>query len=346
MDPLEKLKQEEAELEAQMLGNQTPEEPEVSATEDTGIERTEEEAAADEFMMDTITGESDEPEEQPETYEEPEIPEEPQPQKPKRTNWKKRFTNYKTSTDATIYGLRKELMDLKQQMGWVLGENQRLREAKQEVQGDIFEGAFTQEDEDTFGTEGLDVVKKAAQVAIERQVKPLQEELRSQKQQQVKDYQSRVETERRAQYQEFLSRLETLVPDYASVNKDKGFLQWLSGSEDYSGFPRKELLRRAEANGDVARVADFFLDYQRSQTAVQEQSVPESVKRHVTPVGSGGSGAQPQRQTQKGYVKQSDIDKFYSDVMKGRYEGQQGVIEATERMIEDAGREGRILFGQ
>ena len=351
MDPLEKLKQEEAELEAQMLGNQTPEDPqanepvdpEVSATEDEGIERTEEELAADEYMMDAITSDGDP--QQPE-YSEEQVDPEPQPQKPKRTNWKKRFTNYKSSTDATIHSLRKELMDIKASANEVLQENQRLREAKREEQGDLFEGAFTQEDEDTFGTEGLDVVKKAAKVAIERQVKPLQEELRKQNERQGQQARQSLERDKRAAYNEFLGRLGSIVPDYEAINKDKEFLKWLKGADDFSGYPRGNLLRQAEANGDVARVADFFIDYKNSQAAVQQQKVPDAVRKHVTPTGTGGGSTAPRQKTDPGYYRQSDIDKFYSDMLKGRYEGQQAVIDATEAAIEQAYTQGRVLKGQ
>ena len=350
MDPLEKLKQEEAELEAQMLGNPTepqqPEEPEATTVDD-GLERTDEEAAADEYMMDTITG--DQPEhQQPEYPEDLEEPEDPQPQKPKRTNWKKRFTNYKASTDATINGLRRDLIDMQSANAAIARELQQLQVAssQREVQGDMFEGAFTQEDEDTFGTEGLDVVKKAARVAIDRQVKPLEAELQKQKEARVQDLSRAAASQKRAEYNEFLGRLETLVPEYAELNKDKGFLQWLSGADQYSGYRRADLFRKAEASRDVARVADFFVEY-RSTQAPQQPEIPKDVQRQVTPVGRGGGGAQ-QRQKPKdpGMYRQSDIDKFYSDVMKGLYKDQAGVIAATEAAIEQAYVENRVIKNQ
>lgn len=345
MDPLEKLKQEEAELEAQMLGNPTepqqPEEPEATTVDD-GLERTEEELAADEYMMDTITdGDAHEPQ-QPEYPEDLEEPTEPQPQKPKRTNWKKRFTNYKASTDATINGLRRDLIDMQSANAAVARELQQLQVAssQREVQGDMFEGAFTQEDEDTFGTEGLDVVKKAAKVAIERQVKPLEAELQKQRDARVQDLTRAAATQKRAQYQEFLGRLETLVPEYAELNKDKGFLQWLSGADQYSGYQRAELFRKAEASRDVARVADFFVEYQSTVAP----PVPKDVQRQVTPVGRGGGGQQVNpKPKDPGMYRQSDIDKFYSDVMKGLYKDQAGVIAATEAAIEQAYVENRVL---
>ena len=344
MDPLEKLKQEEAELEAQMLGNPTQPEPEedpdVAAT-DEGIQQSEEELEAAEFMEQTIVAPQDQDE--PEDQEEPEPP-----QKPKRTNWKKRFTNYKSSTDATIYGLRQELMDTKSMLSDAMARLQNLQEAKREEQGDLFEGAFTQEDEDTFGTEGLDVVKKAAKVAIERQVKPLQEELRREQRTRVEDMQRRTQADRNHQYQEFLSRLETLVPDFRTLDSDKGFVEWLKQGDTYSPHQRRTLLRQAEAAGDVARVADFFTEYKESLRAVTDASnVPEAVRKHVTPVGSGGGGAAPKQKTpDQGLYRKSDIDKFYSDLLKGRYEGKQDVINATEAAIERAYAERRVLHNQ
>ena len=357
---LEKLKQEEAELEAQMLGNQTDpqqtEEPEVSATEDGSYERTEEELAADEFMMDTITGDQEEPED-PESFEpeqsepEPHVPEEPepQPQKPKRTNWKKRFVGLQKSHEASTHAHKREVMELRDQLAAQRREILELQSqmAQREVQGDLFEGAFTEEEEDTFGADGLDVVKKAAKVAIERQVKPIQEELQKHKQARVEDLERQAAEDKRREYQGFLSRLETLVPEYAELNVDKGFLQWLSEADDFSGYPRNQLFRRAEASRDVTRVADFFLEYQ-STRAPSEQEIPAEAKRHVTPVGRGGGGAAPTKRkpSDKGYYRKSDIDKFFSDVMKGRYSDQQSVIEATEKAIEEAYLEGRVLHNQ
>ena len=347
-EQLEKLKAEEAELEAKMLG--TPSDPETAEATTEELEvtpRTEEELEADEYMMDTITGDQSEPEPALDPEPEPVVTQEPSPQKPKRVNWKKRFVNYKSSTDSTIYGLRQELMDMKRELARLMEDNQQLSEVKREEQGDLFDGAFTQEDEDTFGSEGLDVVKKAAKVAIERQVKPLQEELRKQEKLRLADLQRRNQGDRNEHYQRFLSNLSTLVPDYGTVNKDPKFLAWLDQSDDYSGQKRQTLFRRAESTGDVARVADFFMDYKRSQNVVADATnIPKAAAKHITPTGSGGGPAPPKQPQAPGYYKESDINKFYRDLMKGRYEGQQGVIMATEKAIEQAYLDRRVLRGQ
>jgi len=350
-DPLEKLRQEEAELEAQMLGNpsETTEtedpvdtQPEFTeAPTDQGYERTEEELAADEYMMDTITG--DQPQ-QPEDSEEPEEPEAP-PQKPKRTNWKKRFTNYKTSTDTTISGLRTELSSLRASVAELMAENARLRTVKREEQGDLWEGTFTQEDEDTFGTEGLDVVKKAAKVAIDKTVRPLQEELQRHEKQRTQELKQRAHDDAVADYARFTDKLGQVVPEYAELNTDKDFIAWMREPDQYSGVPKITLLQQAEKARDVGRVAQFFMDY---MVTLENPTIPKDMERHVTPVGSGGGGnvRQPRKNQDKGYYRKSDIDKFYADVMKGRYEGQADVIKATETAIEQAAIDGRILSNE
>ena len=91
------------------------------------------------------------------------------------------------------------------------------------------------------------------------------------------------------------------------------------------------------------------MDYKATQNALKSANrVPDAAKRHVTPVGTGGSsGPQPKGKTSdKGYYRKSDIDKFFSDVLKGRYKGQQSVIDSTEKAIEQAYVEGRVLHNQ
>lgn len=356
---LEKLQQEEAELEAamiakssaQMLGNQTEEdtqdteESDVSTTDEDDVE-TEEEREAAAQMEETIMGQADDDEDSDDDTDDDD-----QPQKPKRVSWKKRFINFKKSADSTISAGRRENLELRAEIDRLKLELYKLQTqlAEREEQGDLFDGVFTPEDEDTFGAEGLDVVKKVAKTAIERQVKPLKEELKRQQELSLKEQSARTQAERVAEYQTFLSKLETLVPEYAALNVDPGFLDWIKEPDDISGSIRSDLFRRAEASRDVGRVADFFKQYQAKISAVKAPSkVNKDIERHITPVGSGGgsSSTTKKKSDDEGYIRQSDIDKFYSDMMKGRYRDKPDVIKATEAFIERATRDQRVLRGQ
>lgn len=343
MDQLEKLKAQEAELEAQMLGNQEPEEA-ASATQEEGVEQTQEELEAAEYMEENIREGEGTMEEQSYEEESEEFVPEPEPERKPRTDWKKRFVGLQKSHEATIRQHEVDMSNLREQINELHRSLIESRSQEREVQGDIFDGAFTQEDEDTFGPDGMAVVKKATRVAIEKQLNPLKEQLKRSEEARLADIQERTRERKSEEYQQFLSRLSTLAPDYAELNADKGFLEWLSMPDDFSGLPRKTLLRQAEAARDVMRVADFFIAYEQSKSAVQRRGPSVEAKRRMVPTGTGTS-APPKNQQEVGYYRKSDINKFYSDVGKGRYKGQEDVIKATEAAIEAAYREGRILHG-
>jgi len=324
MSQLEKLKQEEAELEAQLtqkLGD--PVEPTATTVED-GIQITPEEKEAAEFIQEIVI---------PPAQDTPE-----QPAPVKRTNWKKRFTGYKASSDATIYEQRQELEALRAQMVNLSEQLVNSQDAKREVQGeDMFKDAFTDDEVDTFGADGLDVVKKVTKVAIDNQVKPLKAQLAKAELDRLKSMKLASENELRSSYNKFTIALESLVPDYKDLNADPGFLEWIKQPDEHSGLPRISLLRNAESKRDVKRTSDFFIEFKAAQTP--------NIEKYITPIGSG-STPRPQQKPDQPVYKQSDIDKFYSDVMKGRYKGQQDLITSTERAIEQASVDKRILYGQ
>ncbi len=329
MDQLEKLKEEEAELEAlltQKLGDQG-EQP--SATDSNGFIVTPEEEEAAQFIEEIVTGTPEE------------LPEQSAPVK--RTNWKKRFTGYKASTDATIYEQRQEIENLKVAHVEMLQKLDGLQTIKREEQGeDMFKGAFTDDEVDTFGADGLDVVKKAARVAIDSQVKPLKEQLASQERNRLKTMRTEADNQRKATYNSFLNSLKSIVPNYVELNKYPQFLEWMQQPDEYSGLPKFSLFRKAEASRDVVRVADFFLEYKKLTT---NPIIPPSMEKYITPLGSKGNTVVP-KQTDQTMLRQSDIDKFYNDLMKGRFAGKNDQVNATEASIERASMEGRILYGQ
>lgn len=330
MNQLDKLNAEVEELEAQHNAQKLGDPEQSAATVEEVILPTQAEQDTTEFIETIVIPPAEE-----ETI---------QPAPKPRENWKKRYTGYKASTDATIFEQRQELEQLRAYQAQTMEELQLLKNAKREVQGeDMFKDAFTESEVDTFGADGLDVVKKAAKVAIDSQVKPLKEQIAKAELDRVKSMKIASENERKASYERFTSSLGTLVPDFKELNSDPKFLEWIKQPDEHSGLPRISLLRRAEGTRDVKRTSDFFNDYKR--TLVPVQTSPPEIEKYITPLGSGGQPP-PQRQPDLPRYRQSDIDKFYSDIMKGRYKGQEKLIASTERAIELASMDKRIVYGQ
>jgi hypothetical protein len=266
-------------------------------------------------------------------------------EKKKRENWKKRHINYKSATDITIRDLRLEVADLRGDLAGLMETIQTERSLKREVPSDPFDGVFTQEDKDTFGADGLDVVKRATSSVLEKQVKPLQDRLDVAEKFRAEELKRKASATKASEYDSFLGNLSILVPNYAELNTDAEFLKWMGTPDPYSGLERGSLFRRAEAARDVARVAEFFVEY--TSALETPEAPPDEMDKHITPVGSSSAApVAPQSNEPDGEVLlSSEIDTFYDDVMKGRYKGRQSEVLAIEARIDTAAMKGNIRQG-
>jgi len=251
---------------------------------------------------------------------------------PQRTNWKKRFVNYKASTDITISDLRYDNLSLRESVAQLMRRVEQLSQlAEQGIQkSDPFEGTFTEEEVQAFGEGGIDVIKKAAQTVVEKTVNPLKAELAETKAQNRIALERQLEQERKAEYNVFLAKLAKKAPNYQTLNNDPNFLQYLNQIPDGELVPRVSALRNAEAARDVVRVAEIFNDF---DVKFGKAKVTNSLDRHLTPVGTGGSVADPVDRS-RGAIDQSFINKFYSDFARGHYKGKEKEAQEIELKID------------
>jgi len=339
---LERLKAEEEAAEA-AFGNPEVTVPieEVATLESdelasaTTVEQSEDELDAAAYIEDTImgVGEQETHEVQPEAK----VP-------ANRTNWKKRFTNFKASADATIYDLRTEVSQMKGQMATLYEELGKVREAGMTTtQKDPFAGVFSEEDEATFGADGLDVVKKGTQAAIDNATKPLKDQLAKVDKDRIDSLKAEAQRAEQGRYNDFIGRLGDLIPDYKEVNYDPKFLAWMKLPDTYSGITRAQLFTQAEKAKDVARVAEFFVEFSHDA----KPKVVSEAEKHITPMGGPGASPAPikTKETEGKIIYLSEIDKFYDDVIKGRYHGKHDQVLNIEAQIDRAQMAGLIRKG-
>jgi hypothetical protein len=173
---------------------------------------------------------------------------------------------------------------------------------------------LTAQDEEDFGPEILDMSRRAALDALSPALAQLQ--IENQQLRQAAQRQQRAEIER---------ALDRQVPDWRNIYSDPAFAQWLSQSDEYSGQIRSQLMRNAVANGDSARVVQFYRGFQ------QEASQPQYRSR--------GSGARTPAIAGRIYSRE-DIRRLYEQRARGGIpDASWGPIEAD---IVAAAREGRV----
>lgn len=327
-----KLEEEIAQLEALAFGN-PDEQAEPSQEEPQEAEQTATETEAEE----TVSMETTEEQEQEPTGEVTETVEDTQEEtteepKKERTNWKKRYTNYKAHADATIHQLRQDKIRLKESVDTLTDKIDVLSKTLAEVKESeaLPDDLLTQDERDLLGDETISAMEKMQRAMNDKFVKPLQDQLERERELRKKAEAQAVEDDKAQNSARFLAKLEGLVPDYREINVNPSFINYMEEADADSGFTRKYIFKQAEALGDVGRVAQFFKEFKASTNKRTEK-----LEEKVTPSNSQSS-PKPARNEKEGWFTRQEIDAFYDDSIRGAFDGREKERKELEAKIDKA----------
>ena len=181
------------------------------------------------------------------------------------------------------------------------------------------------EEVEEYGEKFYDFVKRAAsEVVPDTNVNELKQSV-----EEVRKEQTALARKR------FFDELGGLSPEWQTLNEDKGFLEFLSELDPYTGAQRQQLFDDAYGQLDAWRVANFFNAYSAGQTKEAPPQKP-SLENQVTPKTSGRS-APPQG---KKIYTTGEIARFYDDMRRGRFTADEAA--RIEQDIFAAKAEGRL----
>lgn len=259
--------------------------------------------------------------------------------KPTRVSWKTRFTKLKQYHDTETYKTRVQIGQLYDKIATLESElkasRSELQVMKESKPLSIKEIA-TQEEIDAVGEEELATMHRLASKTADAATKDLKDRLAQAEAREAKLRQEQAQAARAQAYDIFLNRLETLVPDYAVIDVDPRFNTWLQEAEPTTGFVRKDLFQRAEASGDVGRVAGFFNEFKMLMNPAKQ-----NLEQKVTPVGNSAT-PQPAKQEGQEIVPVAHYEKFMADVTRGRFKGRETEARQWEAYFDKAMAEGRL----
>ena len=235
-------------------------------------------------------------------------------------DWEHKFSVLQGKYNAELPRLNQDLHNLRDQINRLQEENTGL---KKEPEKPIERPDFTEVRED-LGDGAADAFAKQ-QETIDKQ-NQLIDEMRQKIAQLGQNTQQSSE-------QMFYSTLKTLVPEWETLNTDPKFSVWLGETDIYSGKTRQQLLNEAASTLDVDRTASFFTQWKKLNTkkklGIEKQVTPRTNQTTETP------------QSQQTYTR-AEVKKFYDDVARGKYRGNQEQMKATDVDITRAQSEGRI----
>lgn len=261
-----------------------------------------------------------------------------QPKKP-RTSWKKRYTNYKTSTDQKLFQLRRENADLSERVARLTAKQEELLVAIKNTKKpeDTFRGAITPEDEELLGTEAIDVMKRATDAAT-ADLKAELEQLRRDK---VDRARREAEVARESSTADLMSRLDNVVEGWQDIDEDPKFGNYLDQVDPLSGLTRKVLFGNSISAGDVEGVARFYRGYADTLPPTRESIL----ERKVAPIGEGaGTTVDETINPRVKTYSISEYENVYESLNKGDYKSQAEKKQLLERaaLLDKAFIEGRI----
>lgn len=326
---LEELRKEEKELEELVYGKKE-ENPSEEALETEEVEEeTLEEDSSEDLSHSTdsdFTSESDSQEED----------EQDSSQRTQRVNWKKRFTNYKASTDNTIFNLRREISALKEQTADLIKINKDMRKMIESNRVDPIDSVISEDDEELIGPEAADIVKRAVKAATE----PLQEKIRQLQDAEEQKVIKEAANARESNISNLKQKLSGIVENFEAIDTDPKFGKYLEAEDEYSGVPRKTLFSRAIKNGDIRRVADFYKDF----ASKRPQRKEEILGKKISPIGKSSENSEVSHGNKKKVYTMQEYNETYDRYLRGGFKNENEKKTLIEKMklLDLAFVEGRI----
>jgi hypothetical protein len=258
------------------------------------------------------------------------------PSRPPDEDWEKRYKNLRASRDY-------KLIEAKEEIAALLEKNSKLEDLVDELRKkvkelsttDPFKDVLTQEDREALGDTTVDVLKRVTQKVTETATADLRQELDAEKTARKEERTKKAKDAKAQGYKFFLDKLAAMVPDWKTINEDKGFIDYCHNTYDLDGSLVADNFRQAEGRRDAVAIARYMLDYKAAGPKA------DPMEDYVSPTGVNASEA-PKQETKGRIWTRKEINQFYEDLNRGRFKGSREEALAVEKDIDKAVMEGRI----
>lgn len=257
-------------------------------------------------------------------------------------SWKRRFETLTGKYNAEVPRLHQQLKDQRSEFEQLRQELEAMKVKPTEPEAPK-EQLVTSNDEETFGSDLIDVMRRVTREgldALSNRLAKLEQrldavaELPKQMEQVVKH---QVQTEE----QRFWAAVEALVPDWTQVDTDPRWVEWLGLTPDYALVTYRELAQDAIRAGHPDKVANLVNAWKASVGITTEPSksdTKQELARQVAPSKSNASATPAAKKIWTGAEYERAYDPRLSAEMP------ESEIEALQAEAELAYQEGRIQW--
>lgn len=254
---------------------------------------------------------------------------------PSAAEWEHKYKTLQGMSQSQLSNMQKQANEAVQERATMARELNDLRDTIAQVQRE--KASLNPQDAEAFGADMVEMVRRQASIEIGNAVSTALGDMEGRIRALEHSSQGMGQTVAYNAEQQFLSQLGSLVPEYASINKNPKFLEWLTQVDPVYGQTRQSALDSAASVYASERVAAVFNAFKGVTPAKSNQ--PE-LSAQVAP-GRSSAAPSPTAGTQA-LVSERDIQTFYNDVAKRKYVGREAEQDRIEAAINQALAEGRV----
>ena len=261
-------------------------------------------------------------------------------------SWKHRFLGMEGRYNASQKTIG-ELQEQMTQLGNELLHLQRMPPQSRQQQPPPPPDAptyLTEQDEQNYGKELLDVTQRAALHAVAPHLQSLEA--------QNAELQARLAKEARRALDQ---SVEIAVPNFREIDRDPRWHRWLLGIDVLSGRVRQQLLNEAISAAAAPRVISFFRGFLNEEVATghsepasnsQQAAPPREAAINLSSLAAPGrarpsTGGDASVQPEKPIYTRAQVKELYRAHQKGAYVGREAEWARLEADLYAAQREGR-----
>jgi len=263
----------------------------------------------------------------------------PQPVPPQDDTWEQRY--------RTLQGIHnKQVGELKDRLEQLAAQHQQLLD-RLNAPAPVAQPqpvAVNPQDAETFGEDLVRMIQRTT----EQVLGPVANSVEQRLAQLESNLQGTNQVVAKTADDTFFVSLREQVPDFDRINTSEPFLAWLAEEDDLTGQPRQTALTAAGNARNLRGVVRVFNAFLKQAGAPAEPSPPASptsrLEAQVSPKSTGNGAAQVTTTANgKPMITVEQVERFYSDVRRGAYRGNDKLRMDTEAVINDALAENRII---
>lgn len=203
--------------------------------------------------------------------------------------WRKRFETVQGMLNAEVKRIEQSFADKVSVM------QKQFEQAVKQAPAQLpqSEALISSKDEEAFGSDLIDLARRAAREEFGRLAAGLVGEIRKELTPVREQVGKVAERQEVSEQDRFYQTLTALVPDWEKINADTRWLEWLAEVDPMLGAPRQVALDSAHNTMDVQRVAAVFNTWKNQFMPKQAKNTNRELERQVAPPKSGGSAATP-----------------------------------------------------